>query len=149
MAATTTVTTPLPADITPVAVIKILHDHDAYIKLTTPLLVSYKLESDETSAADGTGVAIYTVTDKKPIGQVNYKLTLTNVGDGIESLVNAKTPMGALTIKTKWTVLEGTITEDVEVEANFVMKNRVKGNVEKSHAEFHLELIKMAAPVAA
>jgi hypothetical protein len=144
MAPTTTITTPIPTGVTPDAIIQILHDHESYIKLTCPLLISFKFES-----GDPDSTATYNVTDKKPFGQTTFQLTLTNVGDGVETLVNAKPPMGTLTIKGKWCVADGNITEEVEIDAPFVMRKMVKGNTEKSHAEFHLELIKMATPAAA
>jgi len=81
------------------------------------------------------------VTDKKPIGQTTFKLTLTNVADGIDTLVNAKPPVGTLTISGKWRVVDGTLREEVEIEANVLVKKMAKGNVEKSHPEQHLALL--------
>ena len=46
-------------------VIAALHNHDLMIKTLCPALVSYAFESGDKATC-----ATYTVTDKKPIGQV-------------------------------------------------------------------------------
>lgn len=46
-------------------VIAALHNHDLMIKTVCPALVSYAFESGDKATS-----ATYTVTDKKPIGQV-------------------------------------------------------------------------------
>ena len=46
-------------------VISALHNHDLMIKTLCPALVSYAFESGDKATS-----ATYTVTDKKPIGQV-------------------------------------------------------------------------------
>ncbi len=138
-------------------VIAALHNHDLMIKTVCPALVSYSFESGDKSTS-----ATYSVTDKKPIGQVRpqhmqlsqrphtnlpqttYKLTLTNVPDGVDSLVNAKPPVGILTIAGKWRVNDGKLTEDVVIDGNFMMKKVAKGNVEKTHPEQHAKLIEAA-----
>lgn len=138
-------------------VIAALHNHELMIKTVCPALVSYAFESGDKNSA-----ATYTVTDKKPIGQVRptppasftalhtdqsqttYKLTLTNVPDGVDSLVNAKPPVGILTIAGKWRVADGKLTEDVVIDGNFMMKKVAKGNVEKTHPEQHAKLIEAA-----
>lgn len=38
-------------------------------------------------------------------------------------------------------MVDGAIKEDVEVETNFAMKRMVKGNIEKTHPEQHMQLI--------
>jgi hypothetical protein len=43
------------------------------------------------------------------------------VPDGINSLVNAKPPVGTLTIAGKWRVANGALVEEVEIDGNFVM----------------------------
>lgn len=63
---TTNVTTPIPANITAEQVLTVLHNHEAMIKALCPALVSYEFES-----GDPAGEATYSVTDKKPIGQVS------------------------------------------------------------------------------
>jgi len=140
MAPTSTISTPLPVDLTPSQLTNILHDHDAYIKLTCPQLISYEKESGDPSADS----CVYKVIDKKPIGQTTYKLTLTNTPEGIDTLVNAKPPVGTLTIHGQWRVAEGKLVEVVNIDANMIMKKLVKGNLEKQHAEHHTELMKMA-----
>ena len=48
-------------------VISALHNHDLMIKTLCPALVSYAFESGDKATS-----ATYTVTDKKPIGQVRH-----------------------------------------------------------------------------
>jgi hypothetical protein len=139
MAPTTTISTPLPTSSTPESLIAAMHNHDLFIKITTPSLITYSKTSPEEPALD---VAIaYSVTDKKPMGQTTYTLTLTNRVDGIDSHVLAKPPVGTLVIKGQWRAADGTLKEDVEVETNFAMKRMVKGNIEKTHPEQHMQLI--------
>jgi hypothetical protein len=66
------------------------------------------------------------------------------VPDGINSLVNAKPPVGTLTIAGKWRVANGALVEEVEIDGNFVMKKMAKGNVEKTHPEQHSKLLALA-----
>lgn len=139
MSPSTTISTDIPADVSSTALIAVLHNHDTYIKQTCPQLVSYELESGDASTS-----CVYRVTDKKPIGQTTYTLTLTNTPEGIDTLVNAKPPVGTLVIKGSWKVQEGKLIENVEIEANMIMKKMVKGNLEKQHAEHHVQLLVMA-----
>ncbi|KAL1798201.1 hypothetical protein ACET3X_002238 [Alternaria dauci] len=120
-------------------VIAALHNHDLMIKTLCPALVSYDFISGDKATS-----ATYTVTDKKPIGQTTYKLTLTNVPEGVDSLVNAKPPVGVLTISGKWRVADGKLSEEVEIDANFMMKKVAKTNVEKTHPEQHMKLLEAA-----
>ncbi len=76
--------------------------------------------------------------------QTTYKLTLTNVHDGVNSLVNAKPPVGILTIAGKWRVKNGQLVEEVEIDGNFMMKKMAKGNVEKTHPQQHTLLLEQA-----
>jgi len=135
MAPTTTVSTPLPAGLSPETVLKTLHNHDLYIKATCPQLISYKLIE-----GDAATKATYEVTDKKPIGEATYKLTLTNVDDGIDTLVDARMPLGSMKVSGKWRVADGALKEEVEIDANIAVKKLVKGNIEKSHPEHHVTL---------
>jgi hypothetical protein len=141
MSPTTTISTPLPADVEATSLIKLLHNHETYIKTTCPQMISHELESGNALTSEP---CVYRVTDKKPLGQTTYTLTLTNTPDGIETLVNAKPPVGTLKISGKWKVAEGKLTEDVDIDANMVLRKMVKSNLEKSHAEHHVELMKMA-----
>jgi hypothetical protein len=141
MAPTVTVSTPLPAGCTPEAAIAALHNHELYITSTIPNLVSKKLISGTPNIGEA---CIYEITDKKPLGQTTYKLTLTNQPDGIDTLVNAKPPVGTMTITGTWRVADGALKEDVVIEANMLMKKMAKGNVEKSHPEQHLVLLNEA-----
>ncbi|KAE9981403.1 hypothetical protein BLS_007479 [Venturia inaequalis] len=139
MAPTTTINTPLSTPSTPESVVAAMHNHDAFIKITSPALITYAKTSTEDIALD---VPIaYSVTDKKPMGQTTYTLTLTNRINGIDTHVIAKPPVGSLTIKGEWRVVDGAIKEDVEVDTNFAMKRMVKGNIEKTHPEQHMQLI--------
>jgi hypothetical protein len=144
MAPTTSVSTPLPADCTPEQAIRALHNHEIYIKATCPQLISHKLISGTPNIGEA---CVYEVTDKKPIGQTTFKLTLTNVADGIDTLVNAKPPIGTLTINGTWRVADGVLKEEVVIEANMLMKKMAKGNVEKSHPEQHAALLAEATKV--
>ncbi|KAF9732380.1 hypothetical protein PMIN01_09238 [Paraphaeosphaeria minitans] len=151
-----TITTAIPSTIDASTLIATLHNHEIMIAALCPGLVSYEFIS-----GDKTTEATYSITDKKPIGQrtttsspstiipntpkqTTYKLTLTNVPDGIDSLVNAKPPVGALTIAAKWRVAGTQLVEEVEIEGNFMMKKMAKGNVEKTHPEQHTRLIELA-----
>jgi hypothetical protein len=59
-------------------------------------------------------------------------------------LVNAKPPVGTLTITGQWRVADGKLVEDVEIDGNFMMKKMAKGNVEKTHPEQHSKLLELA-----
>ncbi|KAF2006297.1 hypothetical protein P154DRAFT_615616 [Amniculicola lignicola CBS 123094] len=136
---TTTIYTPLPAGLNAATVIKALHNHELMIRTLCTSLISHEFVSGNPSTE-----ATYSITDKKPIGQTTYKLTLTNVADGVDSLVNAKPPVGILTIAGKWRVVGNTLTEDVEIDGNFMMKKMAKGNVEKTHPQQHSMLLQNA-----
>jgi hypothetical protein len=142
MSPTATVSTPLPANCTPAAAIAALHNHENYITVTCPSLVSKKHISGSPNIGEA---CVYEITDKKPLGQTTYKLTLTNQPDGIDTLVNAKPPVGTMTITGTWRVVDGSLKEEVVIEANILMKKMAKGNVEKSHPEQHLVLLNEAA----
>jgi hypothetical protein len=76
--------------------------------------------------------------------QTTYKLTLTNVSLGVDSLVNARPPVGVLTISGKWRVVAGKLVEEVEIDANFMMKKVAKSHVENTHPEQHVKLLEAA-----
>ncbi|USP76270.1 hypothetical protein yc1106_03544 [Curvularia clavata] len=120
-------------------VIKSLHNHDLMIKTLNPALISYAFESGDKNSS-----AVYTVTDKKPIGQTTFKLTITNLSDGVDTLVNANPPVGTLAIKSKWRVMDGKLSEEIEIDGNFMIKKVAKGNVEKTHPGQHMKLIEAA-----
>jgi hypothetical protein len=144
---TTTVTTPVPAGMSREAVLAALHNHEMMVKTLCPQLISHSKESGDSAALDAP--VVYSVTDKKPIGQTTYKLTLTNVADGVDSLVNAKPPVGTLTIAGKWRVVEEggklVLKEEVDIEANMLVKKMAKGNVEGTHPKQHVALLEQAA----
>ncbi|KAF2261196.1 hypothetical protein CC78DRAFT_360830 [Lojkania enalia] len=136
----TTLSTLLPHGLSSENVLAALHNHDLMIRTLCPSLISYAFESGNPSTQ-----ATYIVTDKKPIGQqTTYKLTLTNVASGVNSLVNAKPPVGILTIAGRWRVDNGHLVEDVEIDGNFMMQKMAKGNVEKTHPVQHSLLLQQA-----
>jgi hypothetical protein len=49
-----------------------------------------------------------------------------------------------LTISGKWRVTAGTLVEEVDIDANFMMKKVAKSNVEKTHPEQHVKLLEAA-----
>lgn len=77
------------------------------------------------------------VTDKRPIGQTTYMLSLTNSKEGILAVVDGKAPTGSIHIESVWTVYDDKITEEVTIDANMVMKKMIKGSVEKNHPGQH------------
>ncbi|KAF0326674.1 hypothetical protein K4K61_012283 [Colletotrichum sp. SAR11_59] len=141
----TVVSTPVPAGVDRNQVLTAMHNHDLMVKTLCPALVSYKLESGSVGLGQS---ATYSVTDKKPIGQTTYQLTISNLDDGVDTLVNAKPPVGTLVIQGKWRVVnEGAnliLREEVDIEANMLMKKMAKGNVEKTHPEQHAALLVQA-----
>ncbi|KAH0430136.1 hypothetical protein CKAH01_06352 [Colletotrichum kahawae] len=141
----TVVSTPVPAGVDRNQVLAAMHNHDLMVKTLCPALVSYKLESGSVGLGQS---ATYSVTDKKPIGQTTYQLTISNLEDGVDTLVNAKPPVGTLVIQGKWRVVnEGAnlvLREEVDIEANMLMKKMAKGNVEKTHPEQHAALLVQA-----
>lgn len=85
------------------------------------------------------------MTDKKPIGQTTYKLTLTNQPTGLDSLVNAKPPIGALNINSKWRVVEGNLVEEADIDGNMITKKMGKDTVTKEHPKAMVKILAAAA----
>ncbi|EXF84629.1 hypothetical protein COL5a_002168 [Colletotrichum fioriniae] len=141
----TVVSTPVPAGVDRNAVLSAIHNHDLMVKTLCPALISYNLESGSVGVGQS---ATYSVTDKKPIGQTTYQLTITNLEDGVDTLVNAKPPVGTLVITGKWRIVNEAagliLREEVDIEANMLMKKMAKGNVEKTHPEQHAALLVQA-----
>ncbi|KAF4778020.1 hypothetical protein HER10_EVM0011835 [Colletotrichum scovillei] len=141
----TVVSTPVPAGVDRNAVLSAIHNHDLMVKTLCPALISYNLESGSVGVGQS---ATYSVTDKKPIGQTTYQLTITNLEDGVDTLVNAKPPVGTLVINGKWRIVNEAagliLREEVDIEANMLMKKMAKGNVEKTHPEQHAALLVQA-----
>ncbi|KAI1199897.1 hypothetical protein F5X97DRAFT_321912 [Nemania serpens] len=138
----TAITTPLPADTTEQAVIATLHNHDTYIKTTCPHLLS---QTHISGTPGPEQPCVYSITDKRPIGQTTFKMTLKNVAQGIETVIEAKAPMGSMTITSKWRAVDGKLHEAVEIKSNLVMKKLIKANVEKTHPGFHHVFFAVAA----
>ncbi|KAF7526843.1 hypothetical protein G7054_g10645 [Neopestalotiopsis clavispora] len=134
----TSISTSIPAGTSPQAVIAVLHDHDQYIKTACPQHISYKLISGTPALNEP---CVYEVTDKKPIGQTTYPLTLTNREDGIDAFIDAKAPTGAIRLESKWRVAGDKLEENVKIDSNMLMNKMIKGNVEKSHPAQHQGLL--------
>lgn len=130
----TAISTPIPAGLTAEALVAILHDHDRYIKTTCPQLVSYTLVSGSPAVGEA---CVYEVTDKRPIGQTTYTLTLTNRADGIDTHIDGKAPTGAINIQSQWRVAAGQLREAVVIDSNLVMNRMIRSNVEKNHPAQH------------
>ncbi|OTA99924.1 hypothetical protein M426DRAFT_66921 [Hypoxylon sp. CI-4A] len=139
----TTISTPLPAGVRPASVISLLHNHETYIRVTCPQLISYHRVSSSSSSS-----SITNVTDRRPTGQTTYKLTLTNRAEGVDSEVDGKAPTGAMLIRTRWRVRAddpGFLREDVEIESNMITRKMVKSNIERGHPEYHRSFLEEAA----
>ncbi|KAI1352086.1 hypothetical protein F5Y01DRAFT_99017 [Xylaria sp. FL0043] len=134
MANETVITTPLPAGTSEQAVVNSLHNHDLYIKTTCPQLISQKHVSG-TPGLDQP--CVYEITDKRPVGQTTFTMTLTNVAEGVDAVIEGKAPTGAMTITSKWRARAGNLEETVDIDSNIVTKKFIKGNVEKAHPGFH------------
>ncbi|KAI1308893.1 hypothetical protein F5Y03DRAFT_393260 [Xylaria venustula] len=134
MANETVIKTPLPAGTTEQAVINSLHNHELYIKTTCPQLISQKHVSG-TPGLDQP--CVYEVTDKRPIGQTTFQMTLTNVAEGVDAVIEGKAPTGSMTITSKWRARGGALEETVNIDSNIVTQKFIQGNVEKAHPEFH------------
>ncbi|KAI1397842.1 hypothetical protein F4819DRAFT_490183 [Hypoxylon fuscum] len=140
----TTITTPLPAGCQPVGVLAYLHDHQAYIRITCPQIISHRRLSGPTISVvvPNDEPCAFEVTDRRPTGQTTYKLTLTNKPDGIDSLVEGKAPTGTMAIKTRWRVRSdaeagNVLDEEVEIDSNMITKKIIKSNIEKGHPVYH------------
>ncbi|ETS83900.1 hypothetical protein PFICI_05776 [Pestalotiopsis fici W106-1] len=134
----TSISTTIPAGTSSQSVIAVLHNHDLYIKTACPQLISYKLVSGTPALNEP---CIYEVTDKKPIGQTTYPLTLTNREDGIDAFIDAKAPTGAIRLESKWRVVGEKLEESIRIDSNMLMNKMIKGNVEKSHPAQHQGLL--------
>ncbi|KAK7961131.1 hypothetical protein PG996_011774 [Apiospora saccharicola] len=143
MPSETTIITPIPTSVSRDAVLAALHDHDRYIRTTCPQLINYvHISSNPATGPETLPCEVYEVTDKRPIGQTTFRLTLTDLaGEGIDALIEGKAPTGSMTIKSRFRVLEGapqnTLEERVAIDSNMLMNKMIKGNVDKSHPEQH------------
>lgn len=136
-----TITTPLAAGVNEEAVIASLHNHDTYIRVTCPQLIDYKKVSGEPAIGEP---CIYEVTDKRPIGQTTFRLTLVNQSKGIDATVDGKAPTGSIHVESKWSVTSGRIEENIAIDSNAIMKRMIKGSVEKTHPEHHQSFVQAA-----
>lgn len=130
----TSISTTIPSGTSVEAVISVLHNHDQYIKTACPQLISYKQVSGTPSL---NSPCVYEVTDKKPIGQTTYPMTLTNREDGIDAFIDGKAPTGAIRIESKWRIVGDKLEETVKIDSNMLMNKMIKSNVEKNHPAQH------------
>lgn len=133
----TTIRTEVPAGVGAERVLALLHDHDHYIRTTCPQLIGYERQSEA-----GAAPAVYEVTDKRPIGQTTFRLTLTDRADGIDALIEGKAPTGSLRVDSRFRLVGAAdapgglvLEEKVSIDSNVVMNKMIKGNVEKKHPE--------------
>ncbi|KAI1776464.1 hypothetical protein F4818DRAFT_440831 [Hypoxylon cercidicola] len=148
----TTISTPLPAGVQPQSIVTLLHDHEAYIQTTCPQLLSYRrLTGPSISVRAPVGEScVFEVTDRRPIGQTTYKLTVTNQPEGVGSVVEGRAPTGTMVIKTRWRVRDdgggvgNVLEEEVEIDSNMITKKMIKGNIERSHPEYHRSFMAQA-----
>lgn len=117
---TTSVTTPLPSNVTEPALIKVLHSLPNIIDALAPGNTSAQYISGN-SSMNGSP-CVYHVTAPTPVGTSTYPLTITNLADGVDTLVQPKPPVGKLEIKAKWRVEKGKLVEDVIIDGNFMTK---------------------------
>lgn len=143
MATLSTASMPLPVNVTPEQAIKALHNHDLMIKSLCPQLVSYTKESGDPSTS-----CIYAVTDKKPIGTTTYTLTLTShpspAPHSLSVLVNAKPPIGALNIASRWSVADGKLLEEADIDGNMITKKMGRDTVTKEHPKGMVKILEKA-----
>lgn len=139
MTSTTTVSSPLPEGLKPESLIAALHNHELYFKLVDPDLVSSKLVSGDPTK----------LGEKCSYEHVSAKHTsdydITNEEDGITTSCSIKSPVGNMIVRLKWKVAEGKITEDIELEGNFVMRKMSKGPTEKNGLETQKRLFEELA----
>lgn len=118
--AATSVKTSIPPNVTEASLIQTLHDHRSIINALAPEHTAAELVSGDPAVLGKP--TVYSVTAPTPVGTSTYPLTITNVPGGVDTLVQPKPPVGKLEIKAKWRVAKGMLTEDVEIEGNFMTK---------------------------
>ncbi|KAK8022077.1 hypothetical protein PG993_012844 [Apiospora rasikravindrae] len=143
MPSETTITTPIPTSVARDAVLAALHDHDRYIRTTCPALISYAhLSSNPATTPDSLPAEVYEVTDKRPIGQTTFRLTLTDLpGEGDRRADRGQGAHGQhghqVALPRARGAPQNTLEERVAIDSNMLMNKMIKGNVEKSHPEQH------------
>ncbi|KAH8161130.1 hypothetical protein CIB48_g7131 [Xylaria polymorpha] len=141
MPSSSTIVTPLPADLSEQDVINRLQDHDTYIHTTSPQLISRKHIS---GIPELDHPCVYEIVDMRVFGETKFGLTLTNVVDGVNAVVEGRAPTGSLKIRSEWRARAGKLEEVVEIESNIITKAIVKKNVDKGHLEFHRRFVSEA-----
>jgi hypothetical protein len=121
--ATTSIKTSIPSHVTEASLIRILHDHQPIVNALAPGNTACKLMSGDPAAMESP--CEYSVTAPTPIGTSTYPLTITNLPDGVDTLVQPKVPVGKLEIRAKWRVANAQLVEDVEIDGNFMTKRLV------------------------
>ncbi|KAI0445497.1 hypothetical protein F4803DRAFT_548221 [Xylaria telfairii] len=138
MPSNTTIVTRLPEELPEQDVINRLQNHDTYIRTTSPDLVSQKHIS---GIQELNHPCMYEIVDIRGFGRIKFGLTLTNVVDGVNAVVEGRAPTGSLKIRSEWRARAGKLEEVVEIESNFITKAIVKKNVDKEHLEFHRRFV--------
>ncbi|RYC59064.1 hypothetical protein CHU98_g7155 [Xylaria longipes] len=134
MSADLDVISQLPTDVSEKAMINSLHNHDLYIQTTCPNMKSC-MHVSGTPKLDRP--CVYKITDRRAFGEVTFVLTLTNMAEGVDAVVEGKTPIGSMVVRSEWRVCARRLKEVVGIESNPFTKNIVRKNIEKSHYGFH------------
>ncbi|KAK4503235.1 hypothetical protein PRZ48_006663 [Zasmidium cellare] len=144
MASTTwhnTITTPIPGDVEPTAVVKILHDHSFIITLNNLVTAHSKLRDEGQRE-------IYSITDSIPIlppiwrRSVTYQASFENKDDGVETWVDA--PLG-LSMHGRFGEEGGWVLgEEVESKASVLLKGFVEKTMVNAHRKMHASVIERA-----
>ena len=142
--ATTSIKTALPSNVNEAALIQILHSHQNIIDALAPGNTAAVIVSGDASTIGSP--TMYNVTAPTPVGTTQtYPLTITNLADGIDTFVQPKPPVGKLEIKSKWRVANGQLTEDVDIDGNFMTKRMAKSTCESKHPKQHVVLFEKAS----
>ncbi|KAI8952743.1 hypothetical protein F4801DRAFT_203540 [Xylaria longipes] len=59
------------------------------------------------------------------------------MAEGVDAVVEGKTPIGSMVVRSEWRVCARRLKEVVGIESNPFTKNIVRKNIEKSHYGFH------------
>lgn len=131
-AAFSSISTPIPAGMDRDTILDCLRNHDIFFRITCPQLISYQLVSGVSNIGES---VLYEVTDRRPIGETTYNLTLTNRDDGVDAKVEGRTAAGPMTIASKWRVVGNELQEEVVIES--LLKSMIKCTIERNHPDHH------------
>lgn len=144
-----TLTTPIPADVDPSAIVKILHDHSYILSLNTIVTSHEKVKQEGPRE-------IYNITESIPILPPIWKRSVTfqgsfeNKDDGVWTWVTA--PMGVnmhakYVVRWKEEGLEGSgwaLEEEIETRCSLLLKGFVERTMLGSHRNMHQRFIERA-----